>query len=308
MAEIVNPALGCLFKSGDVPFLIGQLEQRGGYVHHVPFHKVYSLSSLMFIALARRCDLLVIEGEYFHNTPQSILMKYINAVGEARSHGCRIIIVGLDNNKLHEELRDSALAYLREFSKIVGNIDSAIDIALEYVSTKRREAEYLAATAVESGRHVREPMKNGKDEVAFKIGHVSYKFPVMSGLAVPNPFDVQDESDKYRYIIGHTDNYVAVCSMTNEDSLPRQSGYVVHESHLGLKEGWRDRWKSSVLFSGATVVHRDDWNFVVLTDNVVADLKIIGGVDYKINGKCVVQRVPYCLPVLVDESELKTGG
>jgi hypothetical protein len=305
MAEIVEPSVCLLEYEGEpwppsAPF---DLED-AGYILKKPAIKFVSLSSLMFASLTRQVDLVILSARYFHLSQLGLLKKSINAVGEARAHGCKIIIYGLEASGIAEGLRDSALSYLKEFAVLSATQEEAVIAAVKMLDPESQKKEDAIAVAIEDGRHARTEDSKGRSSISLRAKNFSFDLPIMSGLAVPHPFDGDDLGAKLRFIIGYSNDYVAVCGITREYGDKTSPGYVVKEEELDLPSGWREKWKSGVLFSGAMAVKHDDWTFAWPSMEMKPDLMIVGGIEYQINGRCVVQRTPYCLCTLVKPEEM----
>jgi hypothetical protein len=304
MAEIITPSL-CLLLKGlpTEDFHTGDAVEFSGYTLKTPAISLVSLSSLMFKSIARQCDLVILSAEYFHDESVSVVRKSINAIGEARAHGCTIIIVGLKEDRIEESIRESAVTYLKEFALFTPTIRRAIDSAAEMINVKAQQEAEKIDDLVEEGRHVRV----GDEAVVLKTKDFTYNLPVMSSVAVPHPFDVETLDDKLRFILGYSEDQVAVCGITRDPNEETMFGYVVPEATLDLPRGWREKWNSGVLFAGAIAIKTEGWTFAWPSMESEPSLMVIGGIDYQINGKCVVQRTPYCLCVLVDPEEISDG-
>lgn len=303
MASIVAPS-ACVLANSAVWENAEASLAGSGYEVKVPSIPLVSLNSLMFSALARQCDLVILNGEYFHDLPASALREYVNAVGEARAHGCNFIIVGLKSDRIDSLIGKSAIVYLREFAALKETVEEALALA-----ARRLDAEHQKKTdALEEGRHVRIADAKGNNTVELRVNDFFYSLPVMSSLAVPHPFDGDRLSDKLRFILGYSnDGYVAVCGVTRDEQAPTVSGYVVAEDQLDMPEGWRKDWQYELMRRGMTAYVVGDWKFVWPSVDAEPDLMIVGDEDFRINGRVVVQRTPFCLCTLVKPEELEHG-
>lgn len=309
MVDIVEPSV-CLLEHDDEPLQVrcrAALEE-AGYILKKPAIRFVSLPSLMFSSLARQVDVVILSAQYFHLSQVALLRRAINAIGEARAHGCMIIIYGLEASKIAEGLRDSALSYLKEFAVLSPTPEEAVAAAVKMIDPESQKKAEAIAVAIEDGRHTKAEDSKGRSTISMRTKNFSFDLPVMSGLAVPHPFDGDDLNAKLRFIIGYSSDHVALCGITREYGDKTSPGYVVKEEELGLPEGWREKWRSGVLFSGAMTVKHDDWIFAWPSMEMKPDLMVVGGIEYQINGRCVVQRTPYCFCTLVRPEELSDVG
>lgn len=300
MAEIVYPRCS-LVTDNPVWLPYSASVENVGYVVNISPIQLLSLKSLMFSCLARRSDVIILDGEYFHNIHQSIVREQINAVSEARSHGCRFIVVGLIPDQIADGIRQSTILHLKEFSQFVPSIEQAVAMAAEMIKHKSAIESATIAMAIEDGKHT----KTGEQDVRLSMGEgVVLTLEVMDRPAIPHPFDSNSAPQTLRFILGFSSTHVAVCGFSRQADMPITAGYVVAESALDLPKGWKTDWNSEALFLGAKIINNGTWTIAWPTPEMMAAPMIIGGKDFKINGKCVVQRTPFSLCLLVREEEL----